>query len=368
MMSTAPRSPVDVWSNRATVAEPPPRTLRQEADEVSAEAQRLRQEADRVSVEAQRLQEALKTESADEIAHRALREIDRYLSLRNMKTLDLFKMRSINTSACVGDGGDMLLSSDELIQLLKHTQVRLTRSEVESVIQFLDKDGNGELDIAELDVALRNARKKMRNIPTDAMTIALRANTAQMGSRFGGERRDELRDLRRKYLPRMIQNRYYTKPAGGHMIRPAPPKPQQLGGIWQYNRSPLDQSWTTNEHWGAARRSPSRYFRLKKIPNKKKKKKKKKKSGRRGGTAKGPNPGEPPISKAGPPPRGKPPLFVPFNGGFNCPPFGGIPGVKTFFPWWEKFVFPAPQFSPPTQSKTRENNKKVEKSPRGGAP
>ena len=65
----------------------------------------------------------MQTESADEIAHRALREIDRYLSLRNMKTLDLFKMRSINTSACVGDGGDMLLSSDELIQLLKHTQV-----------------------------------------------------------------------------------------------------------------------------------------------------------------------------------------------------------------------------------------------------
>ena len=60
MMSTAPRSPVDVWSDRATVAEPPPRTLRQEADEVSAEAQRLRQEADRVSAEAQRLQEALK--------------------------------------------------------------------------------------------------------------------------------------------------------------------------------------------------------------------------------------------------------------------------------------------------------------------
>ena len=146
--------------------------------------------------------------------------------------------------------------------------MRLTRSEVESVIQFLDKDGNGELDIAELDVALRNARKKMRNIPTgrshdiaihcvkcqpflvprpsfpaaDAMTIALRANTAQMGSRFGGERRDELRDLRRKYLPRMIQNRYYTKPAGGHMIRQPPPKPQQLWGIWQYNRSHLDQS------------------------------------------------------------------------------------------------------------------------------
>ena len=76
----------------------------------------------------------------------------------------------------------------------------------------------------------------------DAMTIALRANTAQMGSRFGGERRDELRDLRRKYLPRMIQNRYYTKPAGGHMIRQPPPKPQQLWGIWQYNRSHLDQS------------------------------------------------------------------------------------------------------------------------------
>jgi len=183
-------------------------------------------------------------ESSDDMAHRALLEIDRYLSLRNMKTLDLFKMRSINTSAnsATTDGGggdDMLLSSDELIALLKLTQVRLTRTEVQAVINLLDQDGNGELDVRELDDALRAARKRMRNIPTDAMTQALRNSTADFGSRFGGPRRGELKQIRRMYIPQMIQNRYYQRPVGGH-IRAMPPKPKKLWGIWQYNRSVLD--------------------------------------------------------------------------------------------------------------------------------
>ena len=93
-------------------------------------------------------------ESTEDMAQRALLEIDRYLHLRNMKVLDLFRMRDINTSYTgVGFGGDddMTLDSEEFSQLLlKNTQCRFKKNDIQAVVDFLDQDGNGELDILEL--------------------------------------------------------------------------------------------------------------------------------------------------------------------------------------------------------------------------
>lgn len=83
--------------------------------------------------------------------------------------LDLFRMRDINTSYTgVGFGGDddMTLDSEEFSQLLlKNTQCRFKKNDIQAVVDFLDQDGNGELDILELEAALRHARNVKRNIP-----------------------------------------------------------------------------------------------------------------------------------------------------------------------------------------------------------
>ena len=46
-------------------------------------------------------------------------QLDRYLSLRAMRILDLFRRRDINSSAGGGGGDDTTLDVDEFITILK---------------------------------------------------------------------------------------------------------------------------------------------------------------------------------------------------------------------------------------------------------
>ena len=84
------------------------------------------------------------------------------------------------TLAPFDESDDMLLSPDEVVMVLAKTEIKLSRQEIQKMVHYLDKDGNGELDIEELEDAIRNARKQKRGTVTDAVTRLARAEVPEV--------------------------------------------------------------------------------------------------------------------------------------------------------------------------------------------
>ena len=123
-----------------------------------------------------------------------------------VRLVDLFRRRDIKKSGdTVGEVGaaessDNELDAAEFAGILAKTELRLTAEEINAVISFLDKSGDGVLDVTEVETAMRRAKMRQRNIPRDAMT---RLNkTASSPARDGQQLA--------AFLPKVLQRRHFT--------------------------------------------------------------------------------------------------------------------------------------------------------------
>ena len=93
--------------------------------------------------------------------------------LRNYRVVDLFRSREVNTD------GDDLLSTDELLTVLESMHLNLNKSDLRMVVDYMDADSSGDIDVDELSAAMRWARRN--SAPRDAMNqiaAVCRANPA----------------------------------------------------------------------------------------------------------------------------------------------------------------------------------------------
>ena len=129
-----------------------------------------------------------------------------------MRTIDLFRRADTNSAdsgpAIVGAGGRGLfggvqseealadansIDADELAGVIRKTELKVSRAQCAAVVAHLDNDGSGALTVDEIEEALRDARRRQRNIPTDAAT---RARNELGGAHL------------RAFLPRLHQQRH----------------------------------------------------------------------------------------------------------------------------------------------------------------
>jgi hypothetical protein len=173
--------------------------------------------------------------SAEEIATKAMMEIDRYIKLRGAKLMDLLRSTSQEQT------DNLHLTRAEFAAVLQKTDLRISAGDLEILFDYIDENGNGELDVKELADAIRDAKKKVRNTPQDAVSRVL-ANNANYSEL-------ELKMLRRHYIPQLIRNRYYTPQRKGGQkkkmtARPSPTsslhspgQDKKLWGIWAWNQA-----------------------------------------------------------------------------------------------------------------------------------
>ena len=97
---------------------------------------------------------------------RVLVSIDDFLRLRNFRLIDLFRSASINLSLeSEGDADgyrlqpEDSLSADEVYALLHSARIRISRADVYEVVNELDQNGNLEIEINELEKAIREAHR-----------------------------------------------------------------------------------------------------------------------------------------------------------------------------------------------------------------
>jgi len=98
-------------------------------------------------------------------AVRILGLLDDWLIHRKLRIADLFRSHQINK----GNKGQGSETSDNRLDqhevtnvLLQSVQLPVTREEVHSLIDYLDTDGNREIDVMELDQALRRSRRRYK--------------------------------------------------------------------------------------------------------------------------------------------------------------------------------------------------------------
>jgi len=109
----------------------------------------------------------LETRPMPETVTKTLKQIDFFMREHGLKTMDFFTRRDFNTSY-TSDGGDNTLSAEELYVIAKKCGMDVTAKEVRRVVNYLDGNGNQELDHEELNTALRRARRE--DAPRDRMT------------------------------------------------------------------------------------------------------------------------------------------------------------------------------------------------------
>ena len=54
--------------------------------------------------------------------------------------------------------------------MLAHTELKIPRAELDAVFAVLDHSGDGKLDVTELEQALKEAKRRQRDIPRDAIS------------------------------------------------------------------------------------------------------------------------------------------------------------------------------------------------------
>ena len=96
----------------------------------------------------------LDLKNMEDVTDLALLEIDRFLKLRSMRLIDLFRYREFNISAQkagkgkmgdMGGSGDMMLSPEELTHILTKAGVMLTKRQILEIVVQIDHDQNGEV-------------------------------------------------------------------------------------------------------------------------------------------------------------------------------------------------------------------------------
>ena len=92
-------------------------------------------------------------------AAKLLMSVDAHLAAKKIKLSDAFADFDVT--------GDGALSRAEMSMALSLLELspKLTRAEISSVVDFLDADGSGDVDVAELGAALRELRALAREIP-----------------------------------------------------------------------------------------------------------------------------------------------------------------------------------------------------------
>ena len=136
--------------------------------------------------------------------------------------------------------------------MLDHTELKIPRAELDAVFAVLDHSGDGKLDVTELEQALKEAKRRQRDIPRDAISRLRDIADTKMchfvtASTDGDDRRSanlsgpmhrQTFDQLRLLMPAILQHRCRQKgakpPRPGGLERSAPRR-RSRGGA----RSPL---------------------------------------------------------------------------------------------------------------------------------
>lgn len=88
--------------------------------------------------------------------------LDQWIDVHQLRMLDLFRRNDINTSnrGRVADSSDNVLVVSEMTTALT-AQLNVTHEDVRRLFKFMDRDGNNEIDIGELEEALRRNRRRV---------------------------------------------------------------------------------------------------------------------------------------------------------------------------------------------------------------
>jgi len=97
-----------------------------------------------------------------DIAH-TLRALDRYLQLRNMRAADLHRLKDMEELR--KNSPDF--SIQEFEKVLLKTDLNLTKRQLKDTSYYVDLDGNGTVDVAEIEAAIRQAKRLV--VPHDPM-------------------------------------------------------------------------------------------------------------------------------------------------------------------------------------------------------
>lgn len=112
-----------------------------------------------------------------ELAQHCLVALDRFLVSKGFKLIDLFRRRDIQRD------GDGMVDAGELESIIASCEGISpvpSREELDAVVTLLDNDGNGKLDIAELDEALLVARSRARGNTGASALRAWKAEDAEL--------------------------------------------------------------------------------------------------------------------------------------------------------------------------------------------
>jgi Ca2+-binding EF-hand superfamily protein len=102
---------------------------------------------------------------AEKIA-KVLQTMEAYMRKRQIRCIDLFRLRNFNQSF---DKGDDKLDSQEFKRAIMQMGMDLSSADAQLVVNHLDNNGDGEIDLAELDAIMRQARREA--LPQDAMDM-----------------------------------------------------------------------------------------------------------------------------------------------------------------------------------------------------
>ena len=122
--------------------------------------------------------------TVEEKARVALLHLDQMLKRQGLLAINLFRDRVFNTSYSQGDD---LLDVGEFRGILRRAGLKMSEADVQSIISYLDRDANGELDIDELDMAMREVSKHARGIEVDSLTRMHRAIAQEKGQTWGDD-------------------------------------------------------------------------------------------------------------------------------------------------------------------------------------
>ena len=122
--------------------------------------------------------------TVEEKARVALLHLDQMLKRQGLLAINLFRDRVFNTSYAQGDD---LLDVGEFRGILRRAGLKMSEDDVQAIIAYLDRDANGELDIDELDMAMREVSKHARGIEVDSLTRMHRAIAHEKGQTWGDD-------------------------------------------------------------------------------------------------------------------------------------------------------------------------------------
>jgi hypothetical protein len=112
-------------------------------------------------------------ETDEQKIKKILENIEEYMQQKQIRCIDLFRNSSLSTLQ-----SDHKLDREEFVVTLKNMGMNLNNLDVTLIVNHLDCDGDGKIDVAEFDGILRRAR---RNISApDGGTVASSSTPKQL--------------------------------------------------------------------------------------------------------------------------------------------------------------------------------------------